>query len=276
MCASHRQDEIADRLRRLADAVEQHVEFRPLDPARSVPRRRQNRPEFRRAGLATAAALSVAATLTLAAVLAGPAGPVLVAPAGSTSSSLTRPAPPLAPPPTLATPPAPATSATRPSPSRLPDPASQQGSEGTPAVPSGRPSAERIRVLVYFPRGAATVDGCRAVFPVARSVPADAPAYHAVVAVLNGPTAAERAQGYFSVFHDDGYLVHSWSLKGDALRLDFSSMTGVDPPGLEKCRSAQVKTPLDATLRQFTWIRTVQYSIAGSVEKFGRYLAPGS
>lgn len=106
-----------------------------------------------------------------------------------------------------------------------------------------------------------------------RRVGAGAPAYDAVKALLHGPTAVERRRGLRSVFGGDAGSLRRYDFGGGDVRMDFGSLSGLDGPSNVRCRSAEVQRPLEATLEQFSWVRSVRCSLAGSDSAFAAYLA---
>ena len=128
-------------------------------------------------------------------------------------------------------------------------------------------------VEVYF-TNETMGDPCGEVFPVARQVPEDAPAFEAVAALLAGPTEEEVAQGYGGWFSaDTEALLRSVRVTDDGkAQVDFSDPRPVIPNASTSCGSAALLAQLDRTLLQFPEIDTTIYSINGSREAFYEWL----
>jgi putative hemolysin len=134
-------------------------------------------------------------------------------------------------------------------------------------------TAEAMTTVEVFFTNETLGDPCAEVFPIARQVPADAPAVEAVAALLAGPTPDERAQGYGGWFsaETDG-LLRSVGVADGTARVDFADLRPVIPNASTSCGSAALLAQLDRTLLQFPEIDATIYSINGSPEEFYEWL----
>lgn len=129
----------------------------------------------------------------------------------------------------------------------------------TPAAAA--PAAEPDTVEVFFSHDPESFDNPLAVFPLSREVPADQLMEGAVAALIDGPSADEQANGYFSDFK--AVIVGTTSTcKGQ----DFVLMHAQGVVTLQLCRQAlsagelqdgRVLAEVDATLRQFPGVTKV-------------------
>jgi hypothetical protein len=108
-----------------------------------------------------------------------------------------------------------------------------------------------------------------------RSVPADAEPLRAVLdALLDGPSAAERAAGFTSWFSaaTSGMVTGvEVSDAGDAV-VDFADLRPVIPNASASAGSQLLLDQLDATTFQIETVRSVEYRIAGDCEAFFEWL----
>ena len=111
----------------------------------------------------------------------------------------------------------------------------------------------------------------RCVAPAARTrrVLADAPVRRALRQLLLGPTDQERSRGLGAAFQDAADTLASFRVEDGTAHVDFADLSGLalDPPGTP-CRAAKVLRPLDATLRQFSWVKRTRYTLRGSEQAF--------
>ncbi len=123
------------------------------------------------------------------------------------------------------------------------------------AAPGGIP------VRVFFSRRPDSERSASAVFPVARVAPDRAVATAALTALIEGPNAAERADGYYSEL--GGALTGPSTCSGRDFRIAIEDGTAtvrfcraVASAGVG--RDARLRSQVEATLRQFTTIRSVR------------------
>jgi spore germination protein GerM len=124
-------------------------------------------------------------------------------------------------------------------------------------------SAANDSILAYFSNSgldsAAALD-CAIVFPVERAAPATAaPARAALEALLQGPTVAERAQG-FTTNLPPGVEIRRLVIANDTAAVDFSAEL---EPGGGSCRVTAIRAQIERTLLQFASVKAVRISIAG-------------
>ncbi len=151
-----------------------------------------------------------------------------------------------------------------------PEPADQPAAPDEP-----EPQAQTVEVEVYFTNDSDTFRGdpCLDVFPVTRTVPADDPVTGALDALLAGPTAAERAQGYWAWFSEyaEGALVAVEVIDGTA-QVTFTDLRDVYTHGYW-CTAAELLTSLNRTLLAFDHIEATRYTFAGAeTDAFYRWL----
>jgi hypothetical protein len=136
------------------------------------------------------------------------------------------------------------------------------GSTATPV------RAEPDPVQVFFSREPESFDDFSAVFPVTREASPGALMEDAIAALIAGPTAAERAAGYFSEFR--AIIVGTSSTcKGQ----DFLLMVTLGIATVQLCRQtasagigqdARAQSEINATLMQFPGVsRVIVLSSAG-------------
>jgi hypothetical protein len=118
-----------------------------------------------------------------------------------------------------------------------------------------------IRIRVFFSRRPHSDAAFSAVFPVARVAPDRAVATAALAGLIEGPTAAERAVGYFSELGDA--LTGPSSCDGRDFRITLASGTAT----VRFCRTvtsggvgqdARMQAQIEATLGQFSTIRAIR------------------
>ncbi|WIY00500.1 Gmad2 immunoglobulin-like domain-containing protein [Amycolatopsis mongoliensis] len=150
-------------------------------------------------------------------------------------------------------------------------PATPAGPPGAPATTTA-PSAPVTTVEVFFHRGQA--DDPARVEPVRRTVPkTDAVATAAVAQLLGGPTAAERGQGYFSMFGPaTAGKLKSVRVANGVAHADFRDFRQLIPNATSSFGSAALLAELDATLGQFATVKSTVYSFDGNVTAFYEWL----
>jgi len=156
------------------------------------------------------------------------------------------------------------TPAASPTPSASPTPAP---SATAPAVPTGA-GAE---VQVFFIPGGA--DPCGTVAPVVRMVAGPVTAEVALRELLAGPTDAEAAAGFTSLFGPAtaDALLEVVVTDGIA-RVSFRDLRLVIPNASSSCGSAALLAALDATLAQVPGVRGARYSFDGDEAAFYEWL----
>jgi hypothetical protein len=148
-----------------------------------------------------------------------------------------------------------------------PTPASPSPSTPAPA-PTTSPAAE---VRVFFVQGG--MDPCGDVVPVVRTVAGPVSAEVALRELLGGPTPAEAAAGYSSLFGPAtaDALLGVVTVEGIA-RVSFRDLRSALPNASSACGSAALLGALDATLAQFPGIRGARYSFGGDEATFYEWL----
>jgi hypothetical protein len=151
-----------------------------------------------------------------------------------------------------------------------------RGSRTEPAAPtSATPassSAGTTNLLVYFHRG--TPGDPAKVVAVPRSVPRTAAvATAALNELLPGPTAAERADGYWSMFvPGTARSLKSVRVADGVAYVDFRDIRNTIPNASSSFGSTALLAELDTTLRQVPTVKSTVYSFDGDVTLFYQWL----
>ncbi|MGW4213567.1 Gmad2 immunoglobulin-like domain-containing protein [Lentzea sp. NPDC004789] len=142
----------------------------------------------------------------------------------------------------------------------------------TPTSAPASSSAGTTNLLVYFHRGTPGDPG--KVVAVPRSVPKTAAvATAALNELLPGPTAAERADGYWSMFvPGTAHSLKSVRVADGVAHVDFHDFRNVIPNASSSFGSAALLAELDTTLRQFLTVKSTVYSFDGDVASFYQWL----
>jgi hypothetical protein len=91
--------------------------------------------------------------------------------------------------------------------------------------------------------------------------------------LLAGPTSAERAAGYWSVFSSrTAGVLRSVRIGNGVGNVDFRDFSEIIPNASSSTGSAVLMSELDATLKQFGTVRTTVYSFDGKVAPFYEWL----
>ena len=117
-------------------------------------------------------------------------------------------------------------------------------------------------------------DPCGDVFPLSRSVTSAAPLRPTLEALLGGPSAAERAQGYQGWFSaaTDG-LLRGVRVQSGVAHVDFQAQLRLAIPNAStSCGSTGLLAQLDRTARQFPTVVQTRYSLGGDEAAFYEWL----
>jgi hypothetical protein len=127
-------------------------------------------------------------------------------------------------------------------------------------------------VSVFMPRGDPGPD-CDDVRAVPRTVPAPAVLHGAIAALLEGPTAAERQQGYGGWFGPGtAGSLRSARIREGIAYIDLADLRNAIPNASTSCGSALLLAQLDGTATQFGTVRRAVYSFDGDVAAFYEWL----
>lgn len=142
----------------------------------------------------------------------------------------------------------------------------------TATLPPSTTPAATASIAIYLPRGDVGTS-CDRVFPVSRTVRSPAVLRGAMAALLRGPTAAERADGYGGWFsaRTAGRLRRVAVTAGTA-RIDFRDFSRIVPNASSSCGSALLLAQLNRTATQFPTVRRAVYSFGGSPDRFYGWL----
>ena len=116
-------------------------------------------------------------------------------------------------------------------------------------------------------------DPCGEVFPVTRRVSAEGLVAGTVAALVAGPDAEERADGYGGWFSTDTRdVVRSVDVVEGTAVVDFVDLREIIPNASTSCGSAALLSQLDATLSALPGVETTHYTIEGSADVFYEWL----
>ena len=133
------------------------------------------------------------------------------------------------------------------------------------------PTGAAAEVRVFFIPGGA--DPCGTVAPVVRMVAGPVTAEVALRELLAGPTDAEAAAGFTSLFGPataDALL--DVVVTDGIARVSFGDLRLVIPNASSSCGSAALLAALDATLAQVPGVRGARYSFGGDEAAFYEWL----
>lgn len=134
------------------------------------------------------------------------------------------------------------------------------------------PGEEQTKFSVYFHRGA--LGDPAAVVAVPRTVPkTQMVATAALNELLQGPTAAERETGYWSMFVPaTAKMLKSVRVADGEAHADFQDFSKIIPNASSSAGSAALLAELDTTLKQFPTVKSTVYSFNGDVQAFYHWL----
>lgn len=132
-------------------------------------------------------------------------------------------------------------------------------------VPVRLVSTNNLKVKAYFNNNKLDPEiSCNKVFPVIRTIdPTKKVAATAIEELLKGPTAEEKAEGYFTSINE-GVKVKSLSIKDGVARIEFDEALEKAVGG--SCRVSAIRAEITETLKQFSSVKEVIISINGRTE----------
>lgn len=142
--------------------------------------------------------------------------------------------------------------------------------EGAVETASEEPDKAARKVDVFFVQRADPEAGdCTAVTSLSRQVEGPGVLRGALTELLKGPTAAEKADGYTSIFGPatTGTL-NDVEIDAGIAHVDLADFRDEVSEASTSCGSTAMLTALDATVLQFPTIEQVVYSLDGSVSAF--------
>ena len=141
--------------------------------------------------------------------------------------------------------------------------------------PHPRLASDEMEVKAYFTCDADGDDG--RVFPVYRAAEKSSGVLQAAIAVLlRGPNDAERNADVGSFFGiETAQLLRSVNITDGHAVVDFGDLRAVIPNASSSAGSARLLAELDATVFQFTPVKSVEYRLEGSCEAFSEWLQYG-
>jgi spore germination protein GerM len=116
--------------------------------------------------------------------------------------------------------------------------------------------SQQVKVYFYHDPGEYIDIG-----PVIRSVKSSAPARAAIQALLAGPTAAEKKQGFDSLVDPRKFFIGSLSIKDGVARVNFVTRRWFGWPG--DLAAVRFKKAVELTLKQFANVNRVIVSLNG-------------
>jgi hypothetical protein len=127
-------------------------------------------------------------------------------------------------------------------------------------------------VAIFMPRGDAGPD-CRDVLPAPRTVGSPAVLRGALTALLAGPTAAERREGYGGWFSEDtAGALRGVTVRDGVAHVDLDDLRRAIPNASTSCGGALLLAQLDRTATQFGTVRRAVYAFEGDVAAFYEWL----
>ncbi len=137
-----------------------------------------------------------------------------------------------------------------------------------PPGPAASPAAE-LRVYLI----SAGSDPCGDVLPVVRTVAGPVDAELVLRELLSGPTPAEAAAGYSSLFGPATADALLDVVVDDGIaRVSFRDLRSIIPNASSSCGSSALLAALDSTLAQLPGIRGARYSLGGDEAAFYEWL----
>lgn len=123
------------------------------------------------------------------------------------------------------------------------------------------PAQTGLTVKVYFAKAGDGSD-CGTVYSIDRSIDDKSAAFRAALdALLQGPTAAEKVQGYVTSIPVGVILKSAVADASGTVTADFTKMLERGVTG--SCRASRVRSQIEATLRQFPEVHNVVISVNG-------------
>jgi spore germination protein GerM len=138
-------------------------------------------------------------------------------------------------------------------------------------------SPRTTAVKVYFANEKLTPEGkeCEGrVYPVMRKVPKTAAVARAALEqLLTGPTAREKAKGYWSLFSDETKsMLLSVNIKNRTAYVNFKDMRERLGNATASCGSTDFLAQLEKTVLQFPGIKRVFFAVEGDPREFYEWL----
>jgi hypothetical protein len=129
-----------------------------------------------------------------------------------------------------------------------------------------------VTAEVFFPLGDAGPE-CDEVLPLERTVSSPDVLRGTLEALLEGPTAAEREEGFGGWFSQEtAGLLRSARISEGVAYVDFEDFRRVIPNASASCGSALLLAQLDRTVTQFPTVDRAVYSFEGDSDAFYEWL----
>lgn len=139
---------------------------------------------------------------------------------------------------------------------------------------------QTMSIKLYFPNTRMSSGDCGAkVYPVSRTIPkTTAVAKAALDLLFAGPTADEKAKGYYSDFTEETktFLI-SVNVKNKIAYVNLRDLTTVGSVGnfTTSCGASNFDGQVETTLKQFPTIRKAVYAIEGKPQDFYDWMQVG-
>jgi putative cell wall-binding protein len=131
-------------------------------------------------------------------------------------------------------------------------------------------NVDEVAVSVFFSRDDAEPGE---VFALTRSVRRPGVLEGAIGALLAGPTATERGDGYWSWFSGaTAGMLRGVRIEDGTAHLDFDDFSAIIPNAATSAGSASLLAELEATATQFPSVDSVRYAFAGDEDAFYHWL----
>lgn len=143
-------------------------------------------------------------------------------------------------------------------------------SDGTPSpAPSATETSSRLDVYLH----SGNPDKCDEVVAASRTVEGVPTLLLSMRALVQGPTADERARGLAGWFTDaTAQAVRSAEIRDGVATVDFTDLRQLIPNASTSCGSQMLLAQLDRTAKQFPAVTATRYSINGSATDFYEWL----
>lgn len=160
---------------------------------------------------------------------------------------------------------------------RQPSPTTQTPGTSTTNIPS--PAEKEWVVNVYYANTKQDPEmlDCGKVYPVARTVANDNDTlYNTLRALFAGPTEAEQAQGFSSMFSDKTKdILMNARIDGTIAYVDLIDIRSIIPNASASCGSQAFFASVKETLHDLAGVTEVRYAIAGDPESFYEWMQIG-
>lgn len=142
-----------------------------------------------------------------------------------------------------------------------------------------KPITEEIRVYFTSTQNNPNLEDCSKVEAVIREVPKTydtlKTAKLAIAQIFKGPTEEELTAGLKKYWIDDAELLREIKTENQTIYLNWKNIENLIPNASSSCGSQTFLNPLEATLTQFSQIKSVVHAIEGDPKAFYDWLQIG-